>query len=85
MNNHVLNKQLPAYAGFFVLLIALGITVFLSGNTYVFISKAATSTDPKNIQISNISAHPLLFPIQQIILLQARSLTEPILQCQCRT
>lgn len=56
LNKHVLNKQLPAYAGFFVLLVALGITVFLSGNTYVFLSKAATSTDPKNIQISNISS-----------------------------
>lgn len=51
----VLNKQLPAYLGVFVLLIALGITILLSGNTLVFISKATVGSNPKNIQISNLS------------------------------
>lgn len=53
--NSILNKHLPAYLGFFVMLMALGITIFLSSNTYVFISKAAVGSDPKNLQISNIS------------------------------
>jgi hypothetical protein len=53
--NKLLNKQLPAYLGFVVMLVALGITIFLSGNTYIFVSKAAAGSDPKNIQISNIS------------------------------
>ncbi len=53
--NRVLNKQLPAYLGFFVLLIALGVTLVLSGNTLIFVSKATVGSEPKNIQISNLS------------------------------
>ncbi len=53
--NKLLDKQLPSYAGFFVLLVALGITLLLSGNTFMFISKATAGSEPKNIQISNIS------------------------------
>lgn len=53
--NKLLNKQLPSYVGFFVFLFALVVTVFLSGNTFVFISRATIGSEPKNIQISNIS------------------------------
>jgi|SRR5882672_4555132 len=53
--NTVLNKQLPSYVGFLVLLVALGITLVLSGNTFIFISKATIGSEPKNIQISNLS------------------------------
>jgi len=53
--NKVLNKRLPAFVGFFVLLFALGITLLLSGNTFIFISKATVGADPKNVQVSNIS------------------------------
>ncbi len=51
----VLEKQLPAYLGFVVLLVALGITILLSGNTVLFITKATVGSEPKNIQISNIT------------------------------
>ena len=54
-NTTVLNKRLPAYVGVFVLLLALGITIVLSGNTLIFISKATVGSEPKNIHISNIS------------------------------
>ena len=53
--NKLLNKQLPSYAGFLVLLFALVITVILSGNTFVFVSKATVGSEPKNIQVSNLS------------------------------
>src|SRR6185437_8590857 len=51
----VLDKQLPAYLGFFVMLIALGITLLISGNTFLFVTKATVGSDPKNIQISNLT------------------------------
>src|SRR5258708_7824674 len=51
----VLNKHLPAYLGFFVLLITLVVTIVLSGNTIGFVSQATMGSEPKNIQISNIS------------------------------
>lgn len=51
----LLDKQLPAYLGFFVLLVTLGLTLFLSGNAILFVTKAAAGSDPKNIQISNIT------------------------------
>lgn len=50
-----LDKKLPAYTGFFVLLIALGLTIFLSGNTVLFVTKATVGADPKNIQLSNLT------------------------------
>lgn len=53
--NTFLNRQLPSYAGLLVLLVAVGITLILSGNTYVFVSRATIGSDPQNIQISNIS------------------------------
>jgi hypothetical protein len=53
--NKVLNKKLPSYAGFFVLLFTLGVILLLSGNAFVFISRATIGSDPKDIQISNIS------------------------------
>jgi len=53
--NRLLNKKLPSYAGFFVMLVALGITLLLSGNAFIFISRATIGSDPKNIQISNLS------------------------------
>ncbi len=53
--NRVLNKKLPSYAGFFVLLMTLCVTVLLSGNAFIFISRATVGSEPKNIQISNIS------------------------------
>jgi hypothetical protein len=59
MNNarsSFLDKKLPAFTGFFVLLIALGTTVFLSGNAVLFVTKATVGTDPKNIQLSNLAA-----------------------------
>src|ERR1700722_479495 len=51
----LLSKKLPSYAGFFVMLAALGITLLLSGNAFIFISRATIGSDPKNIQISNLS------------------------------
>src|SRR5579872_683481 len=56
IRNSFLDKQLPAYTGFFVLLIALGLTLYLSGNTFLFVSKATVGADPKNIQLSNLTA-----------------------------
>jgi len=53
--NRLLNKKLPSYTGFFVLLAALGITLLLSGNVFTIISRATIGSDPKNIQISNLS------------------------------
>lgn len=58
MNNvrhTLLNKHLPSYMGFFVLLVALGVTIVLSSNTFITISRATVGSEPKNIQISNIS------------------------------
>jgi LPXTG-motif cell wall-anchored protein len=54
--NSLLDKQLPAFLGVFVLLITLGITLLLSGNTLLFVTKATVGSDPKNIQISNLTA-----------------------------
>ncbi|HWY79980.1 MAG TPA: Ig-like domain-containing protein [Candidatus Sulfotelmatobacter sp.] len=54
-HNRLLNKKLPSYVGIFVLLIALSITILLSGNAFIFVSKATVGSDPKGIQISNIS------------------------------
>jgi Big-like domain-containing protein/purple acid phosphatase-like protein len=51
----ILNKKLPSYAGFFVLLAALGVTLLLSGNAFIFISRATVGSDPKNVQISNLT------------------------------
>ncbi|HVA96868.1 MAG TPA: Ig-like domain-containing protein [Candidatus Acidoferrales bacterium] len=51
----LLNKQLPSYVGFLVLFFALCVTILLSGNTVSFITKATVGSEPKNIQISNIS------------------------------
>lgn len=42
--------------GFFVLLLALGVTIILSKNSLTFVSKATTGSEPKNIQISNLTA-----------------------------
>lgn len=53
--NNLLNKRLPSYTGFFVLLAALGITLLLSGNAFIFVSRATVGSDPKNVQISNLS------------------------------
>ena len=53
--NKLLNRQLPSYTGFLVLIFALVITVILSGNTFVFVSKATLGSEPKNIQVSNLS------------------------------
>ena len=55
VRNTFLHKQLPSYVGFFVLLAALGITIILSSNTFITISRATVGSDPKNIQISNLS------------------------------
>ncbi len=52
----LLNRKVPAYAGIFVLLVTLGLTVLLSGNTVQFVSKATVGSEPKNVQVSNISA-----------------------------
>lgn len=51
----IIDKQLPSYAGFFILIAALGITLILSGNALIFISRAAVGSDPNNVQISNLS------------------------------
>jgi hypothetical protein len=53
--NRILNKKLPSYAGFFVLLATFGVILLLSGNAFVFVSRATVGSDPKDIQISNIS------------------------------
>lgn len=53
--NTLLNKKLPSYAGFFVLLAALGITLLLSGNAFIFVSRATVGSAPKNVQISNLT------------------------------
>lgn len=53
--HRLLNKRLPTFAGFFVLLAALGITILLSGNAFIFESRATIGSDPKNVEISNIS------------------------------
>jgi Bacterial Ig-like domain/Purple acid Phosphatase, N-terminal domain len=53
--NNVMNKTLPSYAGFFVLLITLGIILVLSKNTLSVISNATVGSTPQDIQISNIS------------------------------
>ncbi|MBA3723614.1 MAG: hypothetical protein H0W89_01830 [Candidatus Levybacteria bacterium] len=49
------DRKLPAFAGIFVLLFALGLTLVLSRNTVQFVSKATVGSVPKNVQISNIS------------------------------
>lgn len=51
----ILNKQLPSYVGFSVMLVTLAVIIFLSGNTFTIISKATVGSEPKNIQISNIT------------------------------
>ncbi len=53
--NAILNKRLPSYVGITILVFALGITLILSRNTLIFVSKATVGSNPKNIQISNIS------------------------------
>lgn len=53
--NKIIDKKLPSYAGFFILLAALGITLVLSGNALVFISRATVDSEPQNVQISNLS------------------------------
>ncbi len=52
----LLNRKVPAYAGIFVLLMTLGLTVLLSGNSVQFVSKATIGSEPKNLQVSNITA-----------------------------
>lgn len=54
-NNTILNKRLPAFAGIFVLLLTLITTIILSRNTLLFVTKATVGSNPKNIQITNIS------------------------------
>ena len=51
----LLNKRLPAYTGFLVLLAALGITVFFSRNAVTTVTKATVGSVPKDIHISNVS------------------------------
>ena len=53
---HYLSKRLPSYTGFLVMLIAVSITVVLSKNSFSFVSKATVGAQPKNIQISNVTA-----------------------------
>lgn len=54
--SYLTTKRLPSYMGFLVLLVALGVTVLLSRNTLIFVSKATVGSQPKNIQISNVAA-----------------------------
>ncbi|MGH7202853.1 MAG: Ig-like domain-containing protein [Candidatus Levyibacteriota bacterium] len=53
--SYLTTKRLPNYAGFLVLLVALGITIVLSKNNFNFVSKATIGSEPKNIQVSNLS------------------------------
>jgi hypothetical protein len=53
--NTIWEKRLPAFSGIFVLLFAIGITVLLSRNTALFVTKATVGSVPKDIQVSNIS------------------------------
>lgn len=50
-----LSKRLPSYTGFVVMLLAIGITVVLSKNSFSFVSKATVGATPKNVLISNVS------------------------------
>lgn len=54
--NYLATRRLPAYTGFAVMLIAIGVTVVLSSNSFGFVSKATVGAEPKNIQVSNVSA-----------------------------
>jgi hypothetical protein len=50
------DRRLPAYSGILVLLLALGLTLMLSRNTAIFVTKATVGSVPKNMLVSNITA-----------------------------
>lgn len=53
--NSILNRRLPTYAGLLVMLITIGITVTLSRNSFINVTRATIGSTPKNVLISNIS------------------------------
>ncbi|HSA84109.1 MAG TPA: Ig-like domain-containing protein [Patescibacteria group bacterium] len=55
INISIWDRRLPAFLGFFVFAFSLFTIGWLSTNTVLFGTKAATDATPKNVQISNIS------------------------------
>ncbi|MBI5123484.1 hypothetical protein HZA75_06525 [Candidatus Roizmanbacteria bacterium] len=55
IKNTMWNKRMPSLFGFFFLILAIGTIGWLSRNAILFGTKAALSSDPRDIQISNIS------------------------------
>ena len=53
--NTMWNRRMPSLFGIFFLILAIGTIGWLSRNAILFGTKAALSTDPRDIQISNIS------------------------------
>jgi len=51
----MLNKKLPSFFGFATFALSLVVIGWLSANTILFGTKAATDETPRNIQISNVS------------------------------
>lgn len=54
-SQQLLNKRLPSFFGFLILLVTIGTISWLSGNAILFGTRAATDNVPKNVQISNIT------------------------------
>lgn len=54
-NNSLLNRRLPRFAGLFVMLIAIAVTVTLSRNSFINVTKATIGSTPKNVLISNVT------------------------------
>lgn len=48
-------QRIPSLLGFFILLFAIGITSYLSGNNAIFLIRANPSNSPQNIKITNIT------------------------------
>jgi hypothetical protein len=54
-SHRILNKRFPSFVGFFFLLMAIGTIMWLSRNTILFGTKAATDNVPKDVRITNVT------------------------------
>ncbi len=55
MNNSFWNKKIPTLLGLFIILLGIVATTFLTKNTQLLQTNASSSTQPKNVRITNIT------------------------------